>query len=519
MDTVKEYLLNAEIALENRQYNAALAGFQKVIALSPDDVYALSKAGAICVALGRFDEALRHFGRAMEIDPRNGDNAFNYANACFFNRNFGKAFSLYVEAEKLGVSDDVRSRLYYQMASLCSMRQDIDSALIYFRKCEESDPTGLIAMNPDMISEKLKLHMLRKDYAAAEKCAEQLVAAAPAQFKGYMVYFSILMAAKRYELARKVLDDAGKFAVLSEEDAFALVQQKAALLVAMAEVGMTDRSAAGAEAAALLNDFARDHRLSQTQTVQLRLTIAEIHSKTDALSQAIPLLEELLYGPKKAASAPVPVPAASSDELSIDELAEMAQLDMERIQEQIDSGELEEDLGMFAEVDYDEDGMEIHCYDDAALNAAAPSARQEEPEASEASAPVRLQLSNTDREKAQFLLLTCHLAQDDFAAVARMAKMLKTSENKYYRYYGIYTDALAERRLTGDSASAQRKYAEAQAFFRSRSFADKKDSLASVFRARLYAEQGQYAKAQELAQLLSDADRQAVCDYIEKCRA
>ena len=520
MDEIKEYLMNAEIALENRQYNAALAGFNKVIELNPNDVYAYSKAGAICVALGRFEEALSHFAKAVELDPRNGDNAFNYGNACFFNRDFGKAFSMYVEAEKLGCSDDVRVRLYYQMASLCSVRQDIDSALIYFRKCEESDSSGMIAMNPDLISEKMKLHMMRKDYAEAEKCAERLVAAAPTQFKGYMVYFSILMAAKRYDVAQKVLDDAGRYATLTDADAFALVQQKAAILVAKAEIGAMDRATAGREAESLLYGYAVGHQLSQEQTVQLRMLMAEIRSKTGAADRAINLLEELLYGAKKTATpaTPAAAPAELSEELSTEDIEEMVQRDMERIQEQIDSGELGDDLGMYAEVDYDEDGVEIRIYDDENLNGRAPRGEQE-PEEPELAAPARLRLSAADREKAQFLLLTCHLERDDFAAVSKLARALKASENKYYRYYGIYTEALADRKLTGDSASAQRKYAEAQAFFRSRTFADKKDALASVFRARLYAEQGQFAKALEIAELLSDADRKAVCDYIEKCRA
>lgn len=517
MDAIKEYLLNAEIALENRQYNAALKGFSQVLELDPKNIYALSKSGAICVAMGKFEEALKHFGKAMELDPKNGDNAFNYGNACFFNRDFARAFAFYVEADKLGCSDDARSRLYYQMASLCSMRQDIDGALIYFRKCEQSDPSGMIAMNPSLIAEKLKLHMLRKDFAAAGKCAEQLIAAQPGLFKNYMVYFSLLMAGKRYDAAHQVLEDAGNFAALSEEDAFALVQQKTALLVARAEAGMMDRTEAGLTAEELLTAYAGSHKLSDAQTAQLRMTVAEILSKTGFTDRAIVLLEQLLYG-RSNAPASAPAEPVLPEELSIEDIEEMAQNDMERIQEQIDSGELDEDLGLYAEVDFDEDGMEFHCYDDAALDAPESKTEPEEDDR-QAAAPVRLQLSAADREKAQFLLLTCHLAQDNFAGVSKLAKVLKSSENKYYRYYGIYTDALSDRKLTGDSVSSQRKYAEAQAFFRSRSFEDKKDALASVFRARLYAEQGQFAKAEQIAELLSEGDMKAVLAYIETCRA
>ena len=167
METAKESLLNAEIAFTNKQYNESLGWFKKVLDEEPNNVYALSKAGAICVPLGLFEEALLYFGRAKELEPNNGDNVFNYANACFFNKDNVMAFREYVEAEKIGCSEDVIPRLYYQMALLCSMRQDIKSALVYFNKCEKSDREGSIVLTPDFISEKIKMYMVLEDYSDA----------------------------------------------------------------------------------------------------------------------------------------------------------------------------------------------------------------------------------------------------------------------------------------------------------------------------------------------------------------
>ena len=81
MDAIKELLTNAEIAFANKQYDSALQWYQKVLEAPPDDVYVLSRAGALCVPLGKFREAMLYFGRAKELDPDNGDNAFNYGNA------------------------------------------------------------------------------------------------------------------------------------------------------------------------------------------------------------------------------------------------------------------------------------------------------------------------------------------------------------------------------------------------------------------------------------------------------
>ena len=115
-----------------------------------------------------------------------------------------------------------------------------------------------------------------------------------------------------------------------------------------------------------------------------------------------------------------------------------------------------------------------------------------------------------------FTLLSAYLGKDDFKLVAEYANILKNSSNKYYSYYGIYTLALAERKLCGSSAQVERQYAEAIAFFRNKSFEDPKDSLASIFRARLYTEQGSIEKAKEIANMLSEADKKSILQYIEE---
>ena len=43
-------------------------------------------------------------------------------------------------------------------------------------------------------------------------------------------------------------------------------------------------------------------------------------------------------------------------------------------------------------------------------------------------------------------------------------------------------------------------------------------NYAAVFRARMYAETGKFAKAEEMAGLLPAADRNAVMQYISDCK-
>ena len=511
MEEAKNCLLYADIAFSNKQYIEALAWYRKALEITPDNIYALSRAGALCVSMGRFEDALAFFGRAKTLDPDNGDNAFNYGNACFFNKDNVKAFEMYVEAEKVGCSDDVKPRLYYQMALLCSMRQDIKSALLYFRKCEESDKSGMISLNPDLISEKLKLYMVQEDFTNAEKCAAQLVAINPTDFKGYMVYFSILMAHKSYDAAEKLLADAEKYAELSEENSFALMMQVAALNVTKGD---------NENAIRVLEERKRKGDLADEQLSQLLLALAEAHSKNGSYDVAISLLQSMLTG--HAYARPDSVECEQIEpvgELTPFELDDMIQHDVEEIQDGIASGRIDADLiagNIDFYVTYDEEGDLVHYYDELALVLDEnTSSENDDP----VQAPVgRYELPKELREKVVFTLLSCHLAKDEFAAAQKLANVLKHSENKYYGYFGLYTSTMAERKLTGDSDVANRKYAEAIAFFRNRSFADATDTLACIFRARLYAEQGKYEKAAEIAQLLSDADKEAVMVYIESCK-
>ncbi len=517
MDTVKELLMNAEIAFSNKQYETALDWYKKVLEEKPDDLYVLSRAGAICVPLGRFDEAMTFFGRARDLDPENGDNAFNFANACFFNKNYGKAFALYVEAEKLGCSEDVKPRLYYQMAMLCSMRQDVKSALSYFDKCEESDRSGMIALNPDLISEKLKLYMFCQDYANAETCAAQLVAISPMEFKGYMVYFSILMANKRYTAAEKILRDAGKYAELTAENRFALTLQLAALYVAMGEENIDQEDAYIRKAVGVLEECAATRELTGEQLAQLELALAETCSKGGNQDRAIFILTNLLVGPKPDNSQiNTKMPAYGDFELSWDELYGMLQDTLAEIEERIYNGRLDPDMGLYVLPEYDADGMPVHYYDPVLFGTEKLDRAEKESVASvKQVSPV---LSAENREKAMFTLLTCYLAKDSFAEAEKIANVMKHSGNKYYSYYGLYVSAMACRKNTGDSDAARTKYAEAIAFFKSKAFSDATDTLASVFRARLYAEQKKFEKADQIAWLLPEADRQSVLAYIEQCR-
>lgn len=517
MEDVKNNLLNAEVAYSNQKYREALAWYQKALADTPDDIYVLSRTGAICVSLGKFDDALRYFEHAKELDPNNGDNVFNYANACFFKKDYVAAFNGYVEAEKIGCSEDVTPRLYYQLALICSMRQDIKSSLVYFGKCEEIDRTGVISLSPDLISEKLKLYLATQDNANAEKCAAQLVAIQPTLFRNYMVYFSILMAHKNFAVAERVLEDAKKYADTTDNDKFTILLQLAALYASEGENDPAQKAEKLDQAIQILEEQHSNHSLTVEQITNLLLTLAEIYLKAEQYDKAIWCLSSILTPHNEATNSEATIPG-EVHELSPEEIEEMIQEDMLRIQSKIDTGEIDGNLGMYATIEYDEEGNERRVYDGAALSAITEERRTtDETGSSLATENSEFEVTSAIREKIHFTLLSAFLGKEDFVSAAKFADILKHSDNKYYSYYGLYVSALADRKINGKTDSTDRKYAEAIAFFRNKTFSDPTDTLAAIFRARLYAEQGKSEKAKEIADLLADTDRQAVLEYVKQC--
>ena len=514
MNTEREYLTNAEIAFSNEQYETALSWYKKALESSPTDIYALSRAGAISVMLNQFEDALRFFQKAKDLDPQNGDNFFNYGNACFFNKNYHGAFESYVEAEKLGCSEDVLPRLYYQMALLCSMRQEIKSALIYFKKCEDVDETGMISLSSDMISEKLKLYMMDEDYANAEKMAAQLIAADPAEFKSYMVYFSILMAHQEYMRAEKVLQEANDYAEFTEDDHFALVLQQAALYLAQADV--SDENGKDAYCNKAIDVLTKQKAATKDdfeKSCQIDLALAEAHMKNQGFDQAVAILTVLLDS-SSAGEKYLDASIDKDDIQGLEDIEQMLSEDMMEIQEKIENGELSDDYGAMAPEAYDENGNIVRDYGNLFSNDDGVDASGDE----EISISEPFDLPVEWREKAQFTLLSCYLAKDDFASAKTVAEVLKHSDNKYYEYFGLYAETLCYGKTSDAPEQIENKYAYAVSFFKNKMFEDPNDTLAVVFRARLYAEQGKFARAEELSNLLAEADKAAVDDYIEKCR-
>lgn len=517
-----EFMINAEVAFSNENYVLALEWFRKTLEENPNDLQALSKAGTVCVSLDKFDESFEYFQRAMELNPENGDNAFNLGNAYFFHGDYGKALELYAEAEIKGCSEEAKQRLYYQMAMLCSVRQDVKSALANFKKYEDADKTGLAALDPDVISEKIKLYMMAEDYDNAAKCAVQWISVSPTELRSYMVYFSILMAKRDYIKAEKVIEDAEKYAEADEDMLLTLKLEKVALLVAMTDSEPVNSAEHLQRAYDLLTELRSN--ASADKKDELSLTFAEVCMKMNRYEEAIAAAESLVPNDTVKSYDIEHHEVSATEELSEVDIEAIAAEDMESIEERIASGEISEDAGDYAEVYYDEEGNPVREYPEGTF------ADMEENDHVNDTIKIRepdvtsMQKRQADfYDRLYFILLSCYATTENYSGAYKFGGLLKHSENVYYAFFGRYTEAFSMKKLSESNSAftkeaVDKQYAETIAFYRSKMLQNPKNNFAVIFRARMYAEIGKFAKAEEMANLLVLDEKEAVMEYINQCR-
>lgn len=529
IEAYKEAIANADLAFANARFENAVRWYDKALEQAPNDTYALSKAGTSMVSLNRFDEAFGYFNRAVEADPENGDNVFNLANAYFFSGDIPMAIEKYTAAELLPCSDDVKARIYYQLAMMCSIKQDYRAALINYQKYEDADKTGRAALDTDVISERVNLYIQLQDYDNALKYTLKWLNLAPADIRCYIVYFNLLTATNQFEKAEKALDDAEKFAVTDADGKYAVDVSRANLYVNAAGTDYDKNGDFNQKAYDLMNELIVSPAGTQESKNELVLGLGELCITLGKVDEAIDLMQMLTEEPE-AESAPV---TAAPDETPVDpaEIDAMLSDDLAQMDAMVSSGEVSEDIGGAAPLHFDENGVPVREYPSGVFGEedgyALPDFKgvdterlTEEQRAEEAAEQAMF------RARVNYTLLTCYAFKEDYENTLKYARLVKlTPDNTYYAFFGRYSEAFAIRQLAKQDkgftmADAERKYNEELAFFRAEMLKANEDSAyALLFRTRMYAEIGKYTKAEELADLMADDDKAALMAYIEACKS
>lgn len=532
----EELLSNAESAFVNKQYHVSLEYYQNALEVKPDDVYLLSRAGSLCVVLGRYEDAFRHFIRAAEVDPDNGDNYYNLGNVYYFIKDYAKCLDMYTKAELIGCSSEVLNKLYFQKAMLCGARGDAKAALMYLKKYERAHENDIKAMDPRVLSEKVKLQMALQEFEEAELSAAKLLNVQPTRFQNYILYFNLLMALKKYDKAEQILLDAQEYAEMSDKDQYVLGIQKAAFYTELIDVFANDESVKS-RCERFASDIYAEMLSSDNPDMsknEVKLNLANLYMKAKRYDDAIAILkvflptEEIIHCDADLSPVQeIPEYTAADEDSDGSEYAETDESDYADYSEKAsDYADYSDETSDYS--DYETSEYGDYSEDESADNeddVSEESIDDEDTNEVESVEEVEVNETVSDEflERVRYILMSCYVSKEDYLNALNMTRYLKDSQNTYYQYFSRYCEAYAMRSLVGYSELytkeiGEQKYAETIAYYRSRMMKDPKDKYAIILRARMYAEQGTYVKAEEMAKLLGADERNALIQYIEQCR-
>ena len=128
------------------------------------------------------------------------------------------------------------------------------------QKYEDTDPTGLVALDEDFLPEKVKIYIQEGDSDNALVYAERLLRIKPQQFSYYGLVFNLRMAAAKYKEAAAVLEDAGKLP-LSYEQRTALTTEKISMYIELSNVYPESEAQYYSEALRLIGEIEKDKDL------------------------------------------------------------------------------------------------------------------------------------------------------------------------------------------------------------------------------------------------------------------
>lgn len=308
------------------------------------------------------------------------------------------------------------------------------------------------------------------------------------------------MFVKKYDKAEEVLNDALKYTNLNENNKITIEFNRVTLYLLKAELNVELSNSYYSKALELLNSLKSNKNISKSNLNEVLLTSAEIYLKLENYDKAISCIEEIYN-----------VNNVIDKGLSSYEIDDIIQNTINSIEDKIYFGEIDETEIRNLETSYDENDHEYRVIPE---NVFGDLNSYSDKDNSNISNKDDIILSNDFKNKMLFILLSCYAEKEDYQKSLSYSKMLKHNDNLYYSYYSIYIEAFSSKQLLLNSWL--NIYDEAIAFFKTKMMKNPSDKLAVVFRTRLYAEKGKFAKALEMVNLLPDKDKESILKYIEK---
>jgi predicted O-linked N-acetylglucosamine transferase (SPINDLY family) len=306
--SIADALSQANSILQRGDPGAAAAAYQQVLVRDPGNADALLNMGAACMALGKFEDAMRSFDRALQIKPKWGLAWTNRGNALLSLKKPEEALVSYGTAIECDPADP---RAHCNIGNALRDLGRLDQALLSYQRALELKPDYPLALrNCASLLNALKrpaealtcyeraLQLAPRDTAALVACGNLLLALsrpreAVAQFERALeVEGNHLEALNNRGVAQLQLGDAAA-ALASFDRLVAIAPRTPGFLSNRGEALLRlNRCAEAAETYARLLDLAPDFDLAPGKLLSARLSICEWSSFEHLRSQVERLVSE-----------------------------------------------------------------------------------------------------------------------------------------------------------------------------------------------------------------------------------
>jgi tetratricopeptide (TPR) repeat protein len=189
-DELDDALTRAREAVEANRLNDALEWFQKAAAIAPSDATLHIKVGVVAVAIDQYSLALKAFGKALEVDPRNTDALFNSGKLLAALGRNKDALPRLEKALKLS-GNDMATRM--ELISVLIALKRFSNA----RKALKSVPQQELGAHPLLAALELRAGHWGKAHQAATKALKQ----APRTVSARLLFATTLIHAGHLEQA------------------------------------------------------------------------------------------------------------------------------------------------------------------------------------------------------------------------------------------------------------------------------------------------------------------------------
>lgn len=199
-ENLVELVSNSQLAFLNGRFQEAFNLAKEAIKLDDKCADAHQCAANVCMSLGRIEDAIEYYQKAVECEPDNGNRYFNLAYAQASLNKIAEAMQNFAKGDELGLNEDAAAQMYHILGIMNQQLGRLDDALINLKKSELLIPADL-----DVMKRKAAIYGIKDEIYNGLNVANQMKLIAPSDYSGYQVAYIMLKQADRLEDAFKEL--------------------------------------------------------------------------------------------------------------------------------------------------------------------------------------------------------------------------------------------------------------------------------------------------------------------------